>query len=56
VGLLPRWARDMLGLQRRALVEDQLSQASATALALTLRWALGGSEVRRRAADRVSAT
>ena len=41
VGLLPGWARDMLGLQRRALVEDQAAQAAATAMSFALRWAIG---------------
>lgn len=54
VGMLPAWARDMLHLQRRALVEDQAAQVAATAVAVTLRWALGGSEVARRATARTS--
>ena len=54
VGMLPGWARDMLQLQRRALVEDQAAQVAATAVAVTVRWALGGSEVARRATARTS--
>jgi uncharacterized protein (DUF2236 family) len=54
VGMLPGWARDMLHLQRRALVEDQAAQVGATAVAVTLRWALGGSDVARRATARTS--
>ena len=54
VGMLPGWAREMLHLQRRALVEDQAAQVGATAVAVTLRWALGGSEVARRATARTA--
>jgi uncharacterized protein (DUF2236 family) len=54
VGMLPGWAREMLQLQRRALVEDQATQVAATAVAVTVRWALGGSEVARRATARTS--
>lgn len=53
VGLLPTWAREMLGLQRRALVEDQVAQVVATAVSVTLRWALAGGGVVR-AADRAA--
>ena len=52
IGMLPSWAREMLQLQRRALVEDQAAQVAATAVSVTLRWALGGSEVARRATQR----
>jgi hypothetical protein len=54
--MLPSWARDMLQLQRRALVEDQAAQVAATAVAVTVRWALGGSEVARRATARTSSS
>ena len=50
VGLLPGWAREMLGLQRRALVEDQAAQVTATAMAVTLRWALGAPDAPSRVA------
>ncbi len=49
VGLLPGWAREMLALQRRALVEDQASQVAATAMSIALRWAIGGPAARRAA-------
>jgi uncharacterized protein (DUF2236 family) len=55
VGLLPGWAREMLGLQRRLLVEDQIAQAAATAVAVTMRWALGSSQVASAAAARAAA-
>jgi uncharacterized protein (DUF2236 family) len=54
IGMLPSWARDMLQLQRRALVQDQAAQVAATAVAVTMRWALGGSEVARRATARAA--
>lgn len=54
IGMLPGWARDMLQLQRRALVQDQVVQVAATGVAVTLRWALGGSEVARRATARAT--
>jgi uncharacterized protein (DUF2236 family) len=55
VGMLPGWAREMLGLQRRLLLEDQVSQVAATAVSVTLRWVLGTSDVARRATARADA-
>jgi len=45
VGMLPDWARRMLGLQSRFPLDDQMAQAAATALSLTFRWALGQPEL-----------
>ncbi|HEY4377245.1 MAG TPA: oxygenase MpaB family protein [Acidimicrobiales bacterium] len=56
VGLLPAWAREMLGLTARFRLQDQVSQAQATAMAGTLRWALSGSEVARNADARAAST
>ena len=41
VGLLPDWARQMLGLRSRFPFDDHMAQAAATAVTFTVRWALG---------------
>jgi uncharacterized protein (DUF2236 family) len=55
-GLLPRWARDLLGIGHPAVIEAAAVRPAAAVLATTLRWALGESQLLAMARRRAAAT